>query len=133
MDAGTRELLEFLESAVGAGGVELEPVLAQLAGKAVDFDPEELNAALRRALLLLATGGDPRRAIQPDGRAVLALAADLAAPDRTAVLAEGLEALAAEAAGLARVNGALLALRGDAELAWRAYAGALLADELAGE
>ena len=35
--------------------------LAWLAGQQVELDQEELRATLRRAELLLAAGGDPRR------------------------------------------------------------------------
>ena len=45
-----------------------------LAGRSVELDPEQLNAALRRAELLLATGGDPHRRLELYGRAVTAVA-----------------------------------------------------------
>ena len=45
-------------------------VLCHLVSDAVPIDAEELNGALRRAELLLATGGDPRRPLELDGRAV---------------------------------------------------------------
>ncbi|HEX5449028.1 MAG TPA: hypothetical protein VFW85_03120, partial [Gaiellaceae bacterium] len=37
------------------------PVLAYLAGAAVEIDVGELNGARRRAMLLVAAGGDPHR------------------------------------------------------------------------
>src|SRR5207244_7691813 len=43
----------------------------------VALDPDELNGALRRAILLLATGGDPQRELALDSRAVVALADEL--------------------------------------------------------
>ena len=58
--------------------------LGFLAGRSVEIDPEELNAALRRAELLLATGGDPRRSPELYGRAVIAIARDLDEPARAA-------------------------------------------------
>jgi hypothetical protein len=57
-----------------------------------------------------------------DEPAVIELARDLDGPDRRAALM----------AALARAEGAA-ALLADPDLAWRAYACALLADELAGE
>jgi hypothetical protein len=92
---------------------------------------EELNAARRRALLLLAAGGDPRSGLEPDGRAARALAAELDSPSRRAEAERALDGLAAQAEGLAAVAAALDRLRGDPELAWRWLACALLAEELA--
>jgi len=127
-----RELLEGLESS-GADGAGLAIPLAYLAVPSVPQDEDELNASVRRAELLLATGGDPRRDVDPESRAVTALAADLdSAPGRTA-LARALRDLADQAEGLPRVGEALDALLGDGELAWRCYASAILADELAGD
>ena len=37
------------------------PVLAYLAGQEVELPDEELNGARRRAMLLVAAGGDPHR------------------------------------------------------------------------
>jgi hypothetical protein len=124
-----RELLETLEAS-GAAGDELRIPLAYLAGAAVELDQEELNGAVRRAELLLATGGDPRRALELDGRAVSALAHDLDAPSRRASLADGLERLHPNVEGLPAVGEALRSLLGDGELAWRSYASAILADAL---
>ena len=53
------------------------PVLAYLAGQAVSLDEAELNGARRRALLLVAAGGDPHRELDVDDRAVKSIAADL--------------------------------------------------------
>ena len=83
-------------------------------------------------MLLLAAGGDPHRELDPDGRAVRALAADLDAPERRAELRSALAALRVEAAGLPGVSAALDALLGDPDSAWRLLAVALLADELDG-
>ena len=127
-----RELLETLDAA-GAAGDELRVPLAYLAGAAVELDRDELNGAVRRAELLLATGGDPRRALEPDGRPVSALARDLDSPPRRATLAEGLAALAVDAEGLPGVGEALRSLLGDGELAWTSYASAILADALSEE
>jgi hypothetical protein len=108
---------------------DIRPALALLAAPETIVEPDELNPALRRAMLLLA-GGDPHRELELDGRAVTALAAELDQPERRAKLSRGLEALRPEAAGFSRVSPALEVLLLDASLAWRAYACALLADEL---
>jgi hypothetical protein len=124
-----RELLSRLEGS----GADLAVSLAYLAGSDVDLDPDEANAALRRSELLLATGGDPRRDLDPESRAVTTLAADLdSVPARTALHA-GLERLAADADGLPEVAGELAALLADGDRAWRSFACALLADALAGD
>ena len=76
---------------------------------------EERHAAVRRALLVHAAGGDPHRDPALDDPAVLALARDLDATDRREALIEALP----------------MPLRADPDRAWRAYACALLADALA--
>ena len=124
-----RELLETLEASGAAGG-ELAVPLAYLAGTPIELDADELKGAIRRAELLLATGGDPRRALELDGRAVSAVADDLDAPTRRAGLADGLEYLRRNSKGLPAVGEALRSLLGDGELAWRSYASAILADAL---
>jgi hypothetical protein len=104
-----------------------EPVaLALLAGREVPLDEDELRGALRRSLLLLASGGDPRRGLELDGRAVTALADELDAPERREALLAGLRSLAGEVPEA----DALLA---EPELAWRLYACGLLAEELAAD
>ena len=122
-----RELLTGLERS----DADLPTSLAYLAGTAVELDADELRAALRRAELLLATGGDPRRELEPDGRAVAALADDLDGPAARARLRDGLEHLAADADGLPRVAAALSELLADDGLAWRTFACARLAEALA--
>jgi hypothetical protein len=122
----TRALLERLEEEGG----EPTAALAWLAVQDVDIAPDELSAARRRSMLLLASGGDPRRELEPDGRAVGSLADDLDRPERRAGLQGALAALRVEADGLATVSSALDALSADGELAWRWAACALLAEEL---
>ena len=106
-------------------------MLAWIAGAELPIGEDELRGAVRRAMLLLATGGDPHRALELDGRAVTALAAELDDPGRREALARGLETLRADADGLPRVEAALGVLLGDPDLAWRAYAAGLLGEELA--
>jgi hypothetical protein len=79
---------------------------------------EERNAAIRRALLVFAAGGDLHREPALDDPAVVELAADLDSPERR-------EALLAASHVLGRLD--------DPDLAWRAYACGLLADALGEE
>jgi hypothetical protein len=121
-----RELLLSLEQA----DVDLGPPLAYLAGQGVALVEDELRGPVRRAELLLAAGGDPRRELELDGRAVTALAADLDDPAARAELLRGLERLHGESEGLPAVDAALTRLREEPELAWRCYACALLAEAI---
>jgi hypothetical protein len=107
------------------------PVLAYLAGQAVAFDEAELNGARRRALLLLAAGGDPHRELGVDDRAVKALAADLYSEERREQLARAVDALVLRVRELPTAREAAIVLAGDVDLAWRVLALALLAEELA--
>ena len=102
-----------------------------MAGQGVVLGEDELNAARRRALLLLATTGDPRSGLALDGRAVTSLAHDVADDRRSGDLARGLDSLRRAAAGLEHVPRVLTELVDNRDLAWRAFACALLADELA--
>ena len=108
-------------------------MLCFFAGRGVTLDEDELNAAVRRAELLLAAGGDPRRPLDPFGRAATALADDLDLPERRAELRRGLEGLQGEVDGLRGAREALALLLSDGDLAWKAYATALLAEALADE
>ncbi len=108
------------------------PVLAYVAGLSVTVDGAELNAARRRALLLVAAGGDPHRELGVDDRAVKALAADLYTDERRAQLGRALDALVLRVRDLPVARDAALFLVADVDLAWRVYALALLAEELAG-
>jgi hypothetical protein len=122
-----RELLERLEELPGES---LLPSLAWLAGQEVSLDPDELKAAVRRAELLLAAGGDPRRELDFDGRAVTAVADDLGTPEARDQLEDALARLAAASEGLAAVSDGLARLRAQPDLAWQSYAGALLAEAI---
>lgn len=120
-------LLARLET--GALGDPL-PVLAYLAGQDVALDEGELNEARRRALLLLAAGGDLRRDLEVDDRAVKALAVDLYSDERRAAIAHAVDALVLRVRDLPRVREATVFLAGDVDLAWRLYALGLLAEVL---
>jgi len=106
------------------------PVLAYLAGDRVSLDGDELNASRRRALLLLAAGGDPHRELGVDDRAVKSLAADLYDEQRLSELRAGIDGLVVRVRDLPRAREGALFLAADADLAWRMFALALLAEEL---
>ena len=107
------------------------PVLAYVAGASVEIDDSELNGARRRALLLVAAGGDPHRELDVDDRSVKAIAADLYTDDRREQLVHGIDALVLRVRELPTVREGALFLAGDIDLAWRLYALGLLAEELA--
>jgi hypothetical protein len=126
-----RPVLEALERTLSALPAEQSlPALAYVAGRDVPLDRSELQAARRRALLLLATGGDPRRGLALDGRAVTSLASDLSTEERGSALAAALESTKQAATGLPTVDSLIDLLLADDDLAWRCYACALLAEEL---
>ena len=106
-------------------------VLASVAGRGIVIGEDDAHAAIRRALLLLAAGGDPERGLDLNGRAVTALAEDLRTTDRQIALEQGVRDLRLEAAGLPHVGEAVRALMDTPDVAWRAYACSLLAEELA--
>jgi len=120
--------LQSAEAAAGDGRLAL---LCFLAGRDVAVDEDELVAALRRSELLLAAGGDPRRPLELDGRAVTALAEDLDEPGRRVQLAAGLSMLVPATNHLPETAAALERLIHDADLAWQSYAMARLAEHLA--
>lgn len=108
------------------------PVLAYIAGQSVELAEDELNGARRRALLLVAAGGDPHRELGVDDRAVKAVAADLYTEERREQLARSIDALVVRVRDLPVAREAALFLAGDVELAWRLFGFGLLAEELAG-
>lgn len=126
-----RSYLAELERRLGAGeDVAVEVSLALFGGQRVALDEEELRGARRRAMQLLAAGGDPRREPDLDGRAVTALAADLDRPERRAALAAGLAELRQAVQDLPQVARRLDGLLANEDLAWRWFACMLLAEEL---
>lgn len=129
-----RAFLEQLEQRLVSGEpVEAEVSLMLLAGQAVPVDEDELRGALRRSVELLAVGGDPRRNLDPQGRAVAALADDLDEPGRRAALADGIASLRSLVTNLPELTWRLDALAADDALAWRWFACTLLAEELVEE
>ncbi|HVS85619.1 MAG TPA: hypothetical protein VHD91_08300 [Gaiellaceae bacterium] len=127
MTAEIRASLEQLEGS----GLDLPVVLCWLVRDAVAIPEPELKAAGRRAMLVLAAGGDPHRDLELDSVAVERLAGELDSPERRTQLADALAVLPAD--GLAAVSAAREALLAEPELAWRSFALALLADEIAEE
>jgi hypothetical protein len=119
-----RPELEHLEHS----DLELGVTLAWLVRDEVRFDERELNAARRRAMFVLAAGGDPHRDLQPEAVAAERLAAELDSPEHRRDLDAALAAL--DTSGLPRIAEAVQTLRSEPETAWRALALALLADEL---
>jgi hypothetical protein len=127
-----RDWLEQLEAARPPDD-ELLAVLVYVAGQSVTIDEDELAPAIRRALFVHAAGGDPHRELTLDARAGETLAADLDNGERRAQLGRGLAAIRDEAARLPLVRDTLGRLLADTELAWRTFAIALLAEEIAAE
>jgi hypothetical protein len=126
-------LAELEGSGLEARSAELLVVLAWLVARDIGIDEDDLNAARRRAMFVLAAGGDPHRELDHDSIAAERLASELDTPARRQALAEALGGLAEEADGLPLVTEALALLRAEPDLAWRSLALALLADELAEE
>ena len=101
---------------MAANDVELV-VAAFQAGRRVGLSDEERYVAVRRALLVHASGGDPHRDPALDDPAVLSLARDVATPERRAALLDAMPE----------------PMRTDPDRAWRAFACGLLADALGEE
>jgi hypothetical protein len=131
-----RVFLEDLERGLESGAAqEPEAALSLIASRDVELDEDELRGARRRAIQLLATGGDPRRGdgLELEGRAVEALAKDLDDAGRREALAAGLDRLRQTADGLPRVGERIDRLSSDPGYAWRWFACIVLAEELADE
>ena len=105
-------------------------VLAAVAGENVAIDEDEAHGACRRAVFLLAAGGDPERGLDLHGRAVTAVAEELRTVDRQLALEQGIAELRAQAKGLPHVSEAVHALADAPDVAWRAFACSLLAEQL---
>jgi hypothetical protein len=124
----SRSQLEALEQSA-AEAAELLVPLSWLCLPELPIAADELNAARRRAMFVLAAGGDPYRELELDSVAAERLAAELDSPERRKALQTALSGL--EVDGLPRVAEGVSALLGEPELAWRCLGLALLADELA--
>ena len=129
-----RSRLEELEaSGLEARSGELLVVLVWLVAADLGIEENDLNAARRRAMFVLAAGGDPHRELDHDSIAAERLSAELDTPERRRALSAALDGLADEADGLETVTEALDLLHSEPDLGWRSLALALLADELAEE
>jgi len=127
-----RSRLEALEAAgYEPESGELLVALVWLVLGELPIAEDELKAARRRAMLVLAAGGDPHRELDLNSVAAERLATELDAPERRLALAQALAGL--DAVGLPSVEQGLVALQADSGLAWRCLGLALLADELADE
>jgi hypothetical protein len=124
---------EWLRSVEPSEAEEQWTLVCFLAGREVELDEAEMNAAVRRAELLLAAGGDPHRELELYGRAVSAVARDLDSTAARARLRAGLESLQAEAEGLRGIGEALRVLLADGDLAWQCFAMSLLAEAMGDE
>jgi hypothetical protein len=126
------DALDDLLTRVDAGELgDPLPVLAYIAGQSVEIDDEDLNGGRRRALLLVAAGGDPHRDLDVDDRAVKALAADLYTDERREQLGRSIDALVLQVRERTVAREAALFLAADVDLAWRLFSLSLLAEELA--
>jgi hypothetical protein len=121
-----REWLDLLEE---LGEVERCVSIAWAAGAAVAIPDDELNEALRRALVVRAVGGSPQREVALDEDAVARLADELESPARRQELLVSIDALRSGSLG-PRALEAADALLGDVDLAWRCFAAGQLAAEL---
>jgi hypothetical protein len=128
----SRPGLEELEAAgFDPESGELLVSLAWLVSGAVPIGGDELKAARRRAMFVLAAGGDPHRELDLNSVAAERLGEELDAPERREALSRALAEL--DTAGLPSVAAGVSALQADPGLAWRSFGLALLADELADE
>ena len=128
----SRSRLEALEAAgYEPRSGELLVALVWLVLSELPIADDELNASRRRAMFILAAGGDPHRDLDLNTVAAERLAGELDSPERREALHDALGTLEVE--DLPAVQDGLSALQADAELAWRCLGLALLADELADE
>jgi hypothetical protein len=130
--AQPRSRLEALEAAgYEPRSGELLVALVWLVLGGLPITDDELNAARRRAMFVLAAGGDPHRELDLNSVAAERLAGELDSPERRRALHAALAGL--DASGLPTVEQGLAALVAEPDLAWRCLGLALLADELADE
>jgi hypothetical protein len=128
----SRSRLEDLEAAgYAADSGELLVALVWLCLPELPIPKADLNAARRRAMFVLAAGGDPHRELDLDSVAAERLSAELDTPERRKALHTALSDLPAE--DLPTVAEGVSALLSDPEAAWRCLGLALLADELTEE
>lgn len=128
----SRPRLEDLEAAgYASDSGELLVALVWLCLPHLPIPTDELNGARRRAMFVLAAGGDPHRELDLNSVAAERLAAELDTPERRKALHRALSELPAD--GLPVVSLGVSALLGEPDAAWRCLGLALLADELTDE
>lgn len=128
----SRSRLEDLETAgYAADSGELLVALVWLCLPELPIPNDELNSARRRAMFVLAAGGDPHRELDLNSVAAERLASELDTPERRKALHTALSGLPTD--GLPTVAQGVSALLGEPDAAWRCLGLALLADELAEE
>jgi hypothetical protein len=131
MGAGHEPWLEQLESTLADAELAVAIVTtASIAGREITLADDEARAAARRAVFVLAAGGDPERGLDLDGSAVTTFARDIDTPERRRALEAGLRQLAADSTGLPHVSEAVQGLLATPETAWRAFACSVLASHL---
>jgi hypothetical protein len=91
---------------------------------------DELNEALRRALVVRAVEGSPQREVTLEEEAVVRLAEELDSPERRATLRRELESLRGGDGFGRGAAAALETLLVDDGFAWRCFAAGCLAAEL---
>jgi hypothetical protein len=107
--------------------------LAYVAGEQVDIPEDDLNEALRRALVVRAVGGNPERELSLEEEAVVRLAEELDEAERRRALQEALESLRVHVHDRSVASASLEELLADGDLAWRCFAASRLAAELVQE
>lgn len=128
----SRSRLEALDAAgYAADSGELLVALVWLCLPDLPIPEHELNGARRRAMFVLAAGGDPHRELDLDSVAAERLAAELDTPARRKALHTALSDL--PVAGLPTVSEGVSGLLSEPDAAWRCLGLALLADELSEE
>jgi len=126
----SRSQLEALESAgYEPLSGELLVALVWLVLGELPISDGELNASRRRAMFVLAAGGDPHRELDLNSVAAERLAGELDSPERRKALHIALSRLDRD--GLPHVAEGVAALLEEPDVAWRCLGLALLADELA--
>ncbi len=101
-----------------------------VAGRDVAIPEDELNEALRRALVIRAVGGAPDRELTLEDESVVRLAAELDGAEPRAALRRGLESLRGVLAARPAAAATLDVLLADGDLAWRCFAAGHVAEEL---
>ena len=104
--------------------------LAYVAGQSVEIPQEELNEAVRRALVVRAVSGSPQRELSFDEDAVVRLAEELDGTERRGALRQGLESLRVHMRERPAATASLEELLADGDVAWRCFAAAQVASEL---